>query len=367
MVDYGINNEAAKSLNSMQLLTINPSKQEMSVMAAIRTIIKDESSQGNLYICPTCNKEFRSIRKKKYCSLMCRPSKICKTLYVAVANCQVCGEPLETTGGGRKYCSDTCCSMAYARRNGTRPRDEWIESVKAVPSICKQCGDEFMPQRGGNKTAGSGSFCSRRCQWDWAKINIEPMFKPQSCKIWYCDVCGAVMRKFGKYCSSECIRINSRNNYDKNRDAVTQYIRDRYKKGWQTPAPFKCKTCGCEVTPEFGDKRRMYCSDKCSKKINRTSTHRKRARKYGVEYEPVNMFKVFKRDGWHCQICGKATPMGNRGTRYSNAPELDHRVPMSKGGPHTYTNVQCSCRACNAWKSNHNELGQLPLFGVGSC
>jgi 5-methylcytosine-specific restriction endonuclease McrA len=72
--------------------------------------------------------------------------------------------------------------------------------------------------------------------------------------------------------------------------------------------------------------------------------------------------KVFERDGWKCQICGKQTPRARRGYRYSNAPELDHRIPISKGGPHTYGNTQCACRACNLEKSNRSNVGQLPLL-----
>lgn len=31
---------------------------------------------------------------------------------------------------------------------------------------------------------------------------------------------------------------------------------------------------------------------------------------------------------------------------------LDHIVPISKGGPHTYSNTQCLCRDCNLKKSD---------------
>lgn len=35
------------------------------------------------------------------------------------------------------------------------------------------------------------------------------------------------------------------------------------------------------------------------------------------------------------------------GSTESNAPELEHVIPLSKGGTHTRANVRCSCRACN--------------------
>jgi 5-methylcytosine-specific restriction endonuclease McrA len=35
------------------------------------------------------------------------------------------------------------------------------------------------------------------------------------------------------------------------------------------------------------------------------------------------------------------------GTNHDNAPEHDHVVPMSAGGPNTYANSQLLCRVCN--------------------
>lgn len=105
-----------------------------------------------------------------------------------------------------------------------------------------------------------------------------------------------------------------------------------------------------------------YCSRSCSTKATGVGSHHKRARKYGVAYEPINRARVFERDGWRCQICGKPTPRELSGTHRKNAPELDHRTPISLGGPHTYDNVQCACRACNMAKSNRQAIGQAPLF-----
>jgi 5-methylcytosine-specific restriction endonuclease McrA len=49
---------------------------------------------------------------------------------------------------------------------------------------------------------------------------------------------------------------------------------------------------------------------------------------------------VFARDHWVCQYCGKA------------AENVDHVVPRSKGGPHTWDNVVAACRRCNSKKEN---------------
>lgn len=50
------------------------------------------------------------------------------------------------------------------------------------------------------------------------------------------------------------------------------------------------------------------------------------------------------RDGYVCQICGKA-----------DANEADHIWPRSAGGPHTLENLQAACGPCNKRKGDkHN-------------
>lgn len=49
---------------------------------------------------------------------------------------------------------------------------------------------------------------------------------------------------------------------------------------------------------------------------------------------------VFVRDEYQCQYCGRA------------AENVDHIVPKSKGGSHTWDNVVASCRPCNSRKEN---------------
>jgi len=58
----------------------------------------------------------------------------------------------------------------------------------------------------------------------------------------------------------------------------------------------------------------------------------------------VNRRTVFARDGGKCQYCG------------ASAENLDHVIPRSRGGPHTWENVVAACRPCNTSKED-----RLPL------
>ncbi len=49
---------------------------------------------------------------------------------------------------------------------------------------------------------------------------------------------------------------------------------------------------------------------------------------------------IFRRDGYRCQYCGHET------ARLT----LDHVLPRSRGGAHTWTNLVSACAACNRRK-----------------
>lgn len=125
----------------------------------------------------------------------------------------------------------------------------------------------------------------------------------------------------------------------------------------------ECEHCKKSFSPLRGARQIRYCSSGCAtdaRRLTRTgTTHRRRAKKYGCEYEPVDKQTVFERDGWQCYICLCDTPKEMRGTKAGNAPELDHVAPLSKGGAHSYENTRCACRRCNLAKGAR-ELGAMP-------
>ena len=57
-------------------------------------------------------------------------------------------------------------------------------------------------------------------------------------------------------------------------------------------------------------------------------------------------FEIYKRDGNCCRMCG--TPGS-----YDNKLEIDHILPISKGGKSTFDNLQTLCHNCNYNKSNN--------------
>lgn len=80
----------------------------------------------------------------------------------------------------------------------------------------------------------------------------------------------------------------------------------------------------------------------------------KRYRKlYGPGSERVDPVAVFERDGWRCKLCDVMTDRTLPGrSSHALAPEVDHIIPLSRGGLHTYKNTQCVCHKCNRAKGN---------------
>jgi 5-methylcytosine-specific restriction endonuclease McrA len=173
-----------------------------------------------------------------------------------------------------------------------------------------------------------------------------------------CRACGRewfAPNRHWKVCSAEC-----RAELHRRSARAAYYAYDQHDR-----SPRPCKGCGAVFTPSHASQK--FHTKRCCLRFHArgkpgTREARRRARRHGVAYEPIIIERVFERDGWKCQICGKRTPKERRGTRYSNAPELDHRVPLSRGGGHTYENVQCACRACNMKKRDRSSAGQLPMF-----
>jgi len=157
----------------------------------------------------------------------------------------------------------------------------------------------------------------------------------------------------------------------------------------------QCAACGITFTPPPSSasraRPRKYCSLPCANSVNthlmraanpnadpdthlsederRTRRHardaKRRAKRRGAErdtkIEPVSPSVVFERDGWRCHICGKKCRTDVNGLHPQGAT-MDHLIPLSKGGPHTYANISTAHRICNIRKGNKSANDQLALI-----
>lgn len=290
--------------------------------------------------CGACNTGFTQLPKG-------RPAKTCEPCrLIPDRNCGRCDSKLPK--GHTKWCSTRC-------KDGTKlTREEYRESVKTVAKywfICRCCGIEaYRKLSGTNAKKGlANSFCSMSCRvLHMAKVRTEV----------------EAIRRI----SSNACKATRRMHSEKNRAIRSLAIALNKIARAKVRASRPCAVCGA---PCGGGKTlaRTYCSDSCRKQTEayKDSKRRTRSKRRAVERgckesRSIDPLKVFDRDGWRCQICLKQTPQKLRGTFHPRAPELDHVVPISKGGPHTWENLQCLCRDCNSLKGNKTNAGQMGLF-----
>lgn len=98
-----------------------------------------------------------------------------------------------------------------------------------------------------------------------------------------------------------------------------------------------------------------WCKD-CRAPSKRAADIRRRRMKTSTQVEPVSHLVVADRDGWRCAIC--------RGKVTRENWSLDHVVPLSKGGAHTYANVVLAHRRCNSLRGAGRFPVQAPLFAM---
>jgi 5-methylcytosine-specific restriction endonuclease McrA/lambda repressor-like predicted transcriptional regulator len=124
------------------------------------------------------------------------------------------------------------------------------------------------------------------------------------------------------------------------------------------------KTCKCCGNIFFTDKKINYCSKRCVNRVsNKNSEHARRTRmKEQMVDKDITIEGLYNRDNGKCALCGGKcewddyTKKDNYFIAGNFYPSIDHIIPLSKGGLHSWENVQLAHRICNTRKSNKSPL-----------
>lgn len=297
--------------------------------------------------CEYCGTAFMAVKKSgrraKYCSPRCRERASYEKrhgIFVPHAGvCRQCAKVFQRTryGSARQFCSKRC-AQAHARAHRKGPL-----------YTCKQCGCTFIP-----KAIDRTTFCGRICADAWKREqNKNNEIRYPHTKIGYCLECGKVVdRSNGRKRCVACAR-----EYELGHGRRKHYATYRYDAGDVT-----CVECGRTIHKNRRASVTKYCSLRCSKRAlkREIGNHRKRARKNGVEYDSsVKLKALMIRDHGRCQMCGHKVKRTRKHSKYRAT--LVHIVAMSKGGSHTWNNVQLECWQCN---TKHGDVthGNRRLF-----
>lgn len=221
--------------------------------------------------------------------------------------------------------------------------------------------------------AGKAGIASNKKKQEAAARKLIERFKGKLSLVEYgrttctfkCDACGCVFsRSKPKYnenvCCPDCRTEESRKRKEAREEAKIQHQAE-YKASLKVEYEKEkiCLECGSVFHSQFDTAK--YCSRKCQRKANRKrqgnryncGNHRKRARAYGVPYEPgISLERLIERDGLTCAICGGVCNPNdkNNGRIGLTYPTIDHIIAMKNGGGHTWDNVQVAHMICNSTK-----------------
>ncbi len=242
--------------------------------------------------------------------------------------CAHCGATFEQSDPRQRYCTVQCRKRAVDRRRRPRANRPWLQR-------CIDCGASF-------RAVSKRLRCEtckplRSAPMLLALETIVPWASCIHCRGWF------VARR-GRICHTpEC----------------------RHQLTYE-PVPKTCSRCG--VAGPGMKRQGRWCCPPCKRLAKRESkraaprSHRERARRFGVPYEPIKVRDIYERDGWQCYLCLRE--LERNPTRWWDdlAPTIDHVRPMSRGGGHLYENVRAACWECNT-KKGEMSAGEYLTIG----
>lgn len=339
-------------------------------------------------ICEYCNIEFNARHKTtKYCSDECRKNKKIQEITLRRTKiCKYCGEQFIYKNIKQVYCSNNCATEANKLIVKEKSKRDFIEKINTKfenkikliseyennKSICEfscnECNFKFSisadrilrktfddcPNCKGNVNKYKCKFCSKELGYSYNGnlYGEDKKFCSKACeKKYYTKKCINCNKEFfslynTKTCSNICKEeIKQKNNRLKFR-----------------PKEKECKYCGNKFITEFGKSGIEYCSDKCRRKMNNKLSYRKDERekvmrRNGKYDNTITLSKLYKKSNGICSICGNMCDYNDyketeEGYFISgkNYPSIDHIIPVTKGGTHTWDNVQLAHMICNSLK-----------------
>lgn len=124
-------------------------------------------------------------------------------------------------------------------------------------------------------------------------------------------------------------------------------------------AVYTCETCGGMFLAD--DRRKhAYCSVICQKRADNKKRELRRRIKIDKQMvdRDISLERLYQRDGGICYLCGNVCDWNDKKTVDGtiicgdNYPSIEHVIPLSKNGKHSWANVRLACRKCNTYKGD---------------
>lgn len=249
------------------------------------------------------------------------PSDPCRNIHAMTRRCSQCNEEklldgfyLEK-GRPRANCKDCHKKKIYARRDADR------EAFRA-----------YQREWNAKNPGKHAEYEARRRARRGDEINAR--------------------RREARAADPERYRKVQRRHASENREQINERRRERYerrrgyilqqKREYEQSNPDRVRSWSRGDPEKKREYMRQYYQD--NREYWERSRAKRRAQLAEVEHEPYTRREIYDRDGGLCQGCGVELPFEPNGF------QIDHIVPISRGGPDTPANVQLMCPACNREK-----------------
>jgi len=258
--------------------------------------------------------------------------------------CPICNKAFEVhvNGALTKYCSQDCADEARRIRN----RDRWRAANPGwddgTNKICEWCGQAFtVPARNAHIARFCSDECRSRSKGHMTLEEYKTLLDEQKAET--------RKRKAKERAERRKIREQEKRAEEKQKREQAKLIRD---------ALFKKETCVvCGESFMTIRSSQVTCSDKCSRRWARRKKD-KRINSDNCIDRDITLRALFDRDNGRCYICGDECDWEDYKENDGNVcvgityPSIDHVIPLSKGGMHSWANVKLAHHYCNTIKND---------------
>lgn len=259
--------------------------------------------------------------------------------------CKYCGKQFVAKSYNGRFCSIRCKNISYRLNHGINVNPN-IVPYKKKCVICDNYFETFEDRR---------KCCSKECS------DIYEFYRKRKINKVQCTICGKEFitgRSDRKTCgNTECqkkLKAIRNKSYQK---ADKEIRKIRYIENLEVR---KCIICGKNFSCHKKESTKT-CSTECHliyKKAKRNTRSDRRLNPDNIVDHDITLKKLFSRDKGICQICGEICDwedfkiINGNFIAGNNYPSIDHIIPLSRNGNHSWENVQLSHFKCNWGKGN---------------
>lgn len=251
-------------------------------------------------------------------------------------------EIADTLGVDREFVKNRCHALGAGGTNVSP--DRFKQSESSVKDRVLRSGNCIEYVSGYERNSGKIIVRCLICGHEWSTYYSQAVYEHVRCK-W----CAEAMREYSAYIKRVAFNMAQihRN--------ITAWSKERQREEERAVKRVRvCAVCGREF---ISAGRSVTCSDDCRRRYN-NRRHDKRIPTSIIDDRNITLESLFKRDKGICHICGKPcdyedyTVDGDIFIAGNWYPSIDHVIPVSKGGRHSWDNVKLAHRLCNSVKSD---------------